>query len=107
MVDQMPRTVIQERVVATLLLIVGLYPFLLSLRDLEITNLQFGQILLALSFTSAIVLADHFPIHLLRGAKLSLINLPIFLSAALLSAPLAILATGSGLFIAQMLARDR
>ena len=60
------------------------------------------EFLLALAFGGAIILADNYPVHILRGTKVSLINLPIFLSAVLLPAPLAICATGAGLFVAHM-----
>lgn len=64
-----------------------------------------GEILLALSFAGAIVLADNYPIHILRGTKVVLINVPIFIAIALLPAPLAIAAVGLGILIANLLSR--
>ncbi len=103
--EQTPKKVVRERVVAFLLVIAGTYALSLSLSNMEVTNIRSREYLLAFSFAVAIILADQFPIHLLRGTKLSLINLPIFLSAVLLPAPLAILATGAGLLIANIRAR--
>ena len=103
--EQSPEMVLRERVVAALLTIAGIYAFALSLRNLDLTNIHSQDCLLVLLFTGAIVLAEQYPIHLLRGTKLSLVNLPIFLSAVLLSAPLAILATGIGLLVANVLTR--
>jgi hypothetical protein len=60
---------------------------------------------LATLFVGSVILADRYPIHLLRGTKTSLINLPIFLSTALLSAPLAIAVVGMGLLVANLIAR--
>jgi len=103
--EQPSEMVHRERVVTALLAVAGTYALALSLRNIEVSNIYAREYLLALLFAGAIVLADHFPIHLLRGTKLSLINLPIFLSAVLISAPLAILATGFGLLVANILAR--
>ncbi len=96
---------IRERLIAVILAILGISAFFLSLRNAEATNIHFQEYLLALLFTGTIVLADRFPIHLLRGTKTSLINIPIFLLAVLLPAPLAILAICAGLLIKDLLAR--
>jgi HD-GYP domain-containing protein (c-di-GMP phosphodiesterase class II) len=102
---QMPEMVFKERLVAVFLAAAGIYVFVLSLRNLNMANIAAEEYLLAFLFAGAIVLANQYPIHLLRGTKLSLINLPIFLSAVLLSAPLAILATGAGVLVANMVTR--
>jgi len=103
--EQPSEMVLRERVVTALIAVAGAYVLALSWRNIEVSSIYTWEYVLALLFAGAIVLADHFPIHLLRGTKLSLINLPIFLSAALISAPLAILATGTGLLVANILAR--
>jgi len=103
--EQTPKKVVRERAVAILLVIAGTYALALSLSNMKVTNIYTREYLLAISFAGAIILADHYPIHLLRGTKISLINLPIFLSAVLLSAPLAIIVTGVGLLVAYLLAR--
>jgi len=102
---QTPRTVLKERVVAVFLAIAGIYGFVLSLQNLDLAKIRLGEYLLAILFAAVIILANQYPIHLLRGTKLSLINLPIFLSAVFLSAPLAILTTGIGLLVANILTR--
>lgn len=103
--EQVPKSVIRERLVAIFLTVAGIYVLALSLKNMGADGIRSSAYLLALLFAGAMILANHFPIHLLRGTKLSLINLPIFLSAVLLSAPLAILATGSGVLIAHILVR--
>jgi HD-GYP domain-containing protein (c-di-GMP phosphodiesterase class II) len=103
--DQTPEMVLKERVVAAFLAAAGMYAFALSLQNLNVAKISAEEYLLAFLFTGGIVLANQYPIHLLRGTKLSLINLPIFLSAVLLSAPLVVLATGVGVLVANMLTR--
>lgn len=102
---QMSDTVIKERLVASLLAVMGACAVVFSLAHTEVTAIYFQEYVLLLLFASAIVLLDHFPIHLLRGTKVSLTNMPIFLSAALLRAPLVMLAVGVGLLAANLLAR--
>jgi HD-GYP domain-containing protein (c-di-GMP phosphodiesterase class II) len=102
---QTPEMVLKERMVAVFLAIAGIYCLILSLQNLNVAKIGAKEYLLAFFFAGGIVLANQYPIHLVRGTKLSLINLPIFLSAVLLSAPLAILATGVGVFVANMLTR--
>jgi len=96
---------IWELTAASVLLIAATYAFFLSLEDIAGIGVPPREYLLAALFMGSIILADRYPIHLLRGTKLSLINLPIFLSTALLPAPLAIAATGTGLLAANLLAR--
>ena len=103
--EQPRETVLRERVVTVLLVITGISALVLSLRNIAVFNLRSVEYLLGFLFAGAIVLADEYPIHLMRGTKVSMINLPIFLAAVLLPAPLAILATGAGLLIANMRAR--
>jgi HD-GYP domain-containing protein (c-di-GMP phosphodiesterase class II) len=95
----------RERAIAFILAMAGMYTFLLSLISAQWPNIPPQEYLMALLFAGFMIFADRYPIHLLRGTKLSLINLPIFLSATLLSAPLAIGATGAGLLIANFLGR--
>jgi len=103
--EQSSNSVTRERLFASLLLIVGLYTFLLSLRSTQLTKIPLQEYLLGFLFIASIIVADRYPIHLMRGTKVALINLPIFLSTALLPAPLAIFVTGTGLLIADLLAR--
>jgi HD-GYP domain-containing protein (c-di-GMP phosphodiesterase class II) len=102
---QAPETVFKERVVAAFLATAGTYAFALSLQSLNVAEISGEEYLLALLFAGGIILANQYPIHLLRGTKLSLINLPIFLSVVLLSAPLAVLAVGIGVLVAHLLTR--
>ena len=105
--EQSSKWAIRERLIAGILAILGISAFFLSLRNTKLTNIHPQEYLLVLLFTGAIVLADRFPIHLLRGTKTSLINIPIFLLAVSLPAPLAILATGTGLLIKDLRARAK
>lgn len=102
---QTPDMALRERIAASLLAAAGIYAFVESVRGVQAAMIRPQEYLLAFLFAGTIVLADRYPIHLLRGTKLSLINLPIFLSAVLLSAPLAILAAGCGLLVANILSR--
>jgi len=103
--EQMPERVIKERLVAAFLAIMGTCAIVLSMAGArgEISNFQ--EYVFVILFAVAIILADRYPIHLLRGTKVSLINLPIFLSAVLLRAPLVMIAIGVGLLCANLLAR--
>ena len=101
----MSGNVTKERVSAAILAIVGAYVALLSLTHAGGTVLHLREYALVIMFVGAIILMDHYPIHLLRGAKVSLINLPIFLSTVLLPLRLVIIATGAGLLVASLLAR--
>jgi HD-GYP domain-containing protein (c-di-GMP phosphodiesterase class II) len=92
---------------ASLLSLGGSYAFLLALRDIVGASIRPREYLLAILLAGAILLADRYPIHLLRGTKLSLVNLPIFISTALLSPPLSMAVTGVGLFTANFLAREQ
>lgn len=103
--EQTSPTVIRERIVASFLVLLGFYSLAGSLAITSLHEIQTQEVVLAALFAGAIILADHFPIHIKRGMKASLVNLPIFLSAVLLPAPLAVLATGASLLVADLLAR--
>jgi HD-GYP domain-containing protein (c-di-GMP phosphodiesterase class II) len=103
--EQSSNTVFRERIIAALLAVAGIYTFAQSLTDVNVSVIHPGEYLLVFLFMGGIILANQHPIHLLRGTKLALINLPIFLSTVLLPAPLAIFATGAGLLIASLLSR--
>lgn len=103
--EQTPHMERRERIAAGLFTLGGTYALAHSISDTNPYGIGLGECFLASLFAAAIILANQYPIHLLRGTKLSLINLPIFLSAVQLSAPLAILATGIGLFAANILTR--
>jgi HD-GYP domain-containing protein (c-di-GMP phosphodiesterase class II) len=95
----------RERVIAFLLALAGVYVLLISLKSGQGLHIPLHEFLLAFLFAGSMIFADRYPIHLLRGTKLSLVNLPIFLCTVLLSAPLAIAATGIGLLTANILGR--
>lgn len=103
--EQTPNRVIRESIIAALMAVAGAGTFWFSFRDSSAINIPLGDYLLALLFAGSMVAADRLPIHLLRGTKLSLVNLPIFLATALLAQPLAIAVTGTGLLVANLLAR--
>jgi hypothetical protein len=62
--------------------------------------------LLAFLLVGCLVLADCFPIHVRYAIKLSLISVPLYLIMALLSLPLALLATGAAILISDLIARS-
>jgi len=95
----------KERIVAGVLALLGAGSLAWSLTIDRPPQILLGEVLLAILFSGTITLADSYPIHILRGTKILLINLPIFLSAVLLPAPLAIAATGVGLLISNLHAR--
>ena len=103
--EQISGSVLKERFVSALLAILGTYAVVLSVAHTELSVIQLWEYMLVFLFAGTIILLDHFPIHLLRGTKVSLVNLPIFLSATLLHAPLVMVATGMGLLAAYLLAR--
>jgi HD-GYP domain-containing protein (c-di-GMP phosphodiesterase class II) len=103
--EQMPDRVIKERLVAAFLAIMGTCAVVLCMADAPGTIIYFQEYVFVILFAVVIILADRYPIHLLRGTKASLINLPIFLSAVLLRAPLVMIAIGVGLLCANLLAR--
>lgn len=100
------QTISRERIFAGFLTLLGLYALTHAIVMTRGSKITPGEILLASVFCSAIILADRFPIHLARGTKASLVNLPIFLATVLLAAPLAVLSTGAGLLIADHRARE-
>jgi HD-GYP domain-containing protein (c-di-GMP phosphodiesterase class II) len=104
--EQRSKKAMREFAVASFLALGAIYTFSLSVTDTLGSNIPPREYFLAIVFTASIVLADRYPIHLLCGTKLSLINLPIFLATVLLSTPLAIAVTGVGLVAANSLARE-
>jgi HD-GYP domain-containing protein (c-di-GMP phosphodiesterase class II) len=103
--EQIPERETKERLVATFLAVAGACAVQLSLANARGITSYFQEYVFVILFAIAIILADRYPIHLLRGTKVSLINLPIFLSSVLLRAPLAMIAIGVGLLCANLLAR--
>ena len=95
----------RERMITLFLAIAGIQAFLLSLKSVQWSEIPVQEYLLTSLFAGFLIFADRYPIHLLRGTKLSLINLPIFLSTTLLSAPLAVAGTGIGLLTANFLGK--
>lgn len=104
--EQVSKKAVREVVAASILTMGAVYAFFLSLRDIPGSDIPSREYSLAILFTGSIILADRYPIHLLRGTKLSLINLPIFLATALLPAPFALAGTGLGLLVANSIARE-
>jgi hypothetical protein len=102
--NQEANTVIKEKVVAGFLALLGIFSLAVALIAGQASKMQSRDFWLTVLFTGSIILADHFPIHIFRGTKVSLTNLPIYLSAVLLPAPLAVLATGTGILIANVVA---
>jgi HD-GYP domain-containing protein (c-di-GMP phosphodiesterase class II) len=98
-------TLHRERLFSTLLVMAGLTALAFSIWETSWKSPGLEQGLMAVLFTSAIVLADHFPVHLTRGTKASMTTLPIYLGVVLLPPPLAILAAGLGLLVAEIRAR--
>ncbi len=103
--EKISKTDVRERVIAVFLTLLGTFSLFSTLVAHWTRELKASEFLLAFLFTIAIILAYRFPIHIFRGTKVSLINLPIYLSAVLLPAPLAVLATGAGLLVANLAAR--
>ena len=66
---------------------------------------HFQDALLAIVLIGAIALADRYPIHIRYATKASMISVPLFLCAALLPTPLAMLAAAAGMFRAAWLTR--
>ncbi|MEP6894223.1 MAG: HD-GYP domain-containing protein [Chloroflexota bacterium] len=95
----------KERLAAFLFALAGFWVLALSLKETPLTALYTNQFLLSAIFAGAVILADEFPIHLGRGTKLSMTNLPIYLSAVLLPVSLAVLAVGVGFLTAHFRAR--
>lgn len=99
-------TLYRERLFSTILVLGGLIALMFSLKETSWTDFRIEEVLIAVLFTSSVVFADHFPIHLTRGTKASLTNLPIYIGTVLLPAPLAMLIAGFGLLIAEIRARN-
>lgn len=98
-------TLRKERLVSVLLFLAGLTALLAAFHEKPWGYNRVDQILAALLFTGVVVFVDQFPIHLARGMKASLTNVPIYLGAVLLAPPLAVLVAGSGMLIAETRAR--
>ena len=98
-------TTIRERIAAAMLALLGAGSFVAAGMESRANQLRIDQALLAAALSAAIIVADQFPIHILRGTKVSLINVPILLSVVLIPAPLAIASTGAGLLIANLRGR--
>jgi HD-GYP domain-containing protein (c-di-GMP phosphodiesterase class II) len=95
----------RERVIIFSLAIAGSYTLVISLMRAQWSTIPQQDYLLAFLFIGFMIFFDRYPIHLLRGTKFSLVNLPIFLATGLLSAPLAIIVTGLGLLAANLLSQ--
>ena len=105
MEEQQAEIVRRERLVAFLFVLAGLAVLALSLREIPVADFSPRQLLLASLFAGAVILADQFPIHLIRGTKVSMTSVPIYLSAIFLPIPLAILTAGTSTLIADIRAR--
>jgi putative nucleotidyltransferase with HDIG domain len=95
----------RERIYSLALAISGLAVLIFSFLGFSWKALQIDVLAKTVLFVGAVIFADQFPIHLFRGAKASLTNLPIYLGAVLLPIPFAILVAGCGLLIAEFGAR--
>ncbi len=96
----------KERLVASLFALTGFTVMALSIWNAPFAVYRFEQFLLSVIFAAMVVVSDIFPIHLGRGTKLAMTNLPVFLGAALLPAPLAVISAGVGFLIAQLRSRS-
>jgi HD-GYP domain-containing protein (c-di-GMP phosphodiesterase class II) len=98
-------TLRRERLLSAFFMVAGLTALFFSFK-VNPWKLLSEQAWMALLFSVSVVVADQFPIHLTRGTKASITSLPIYLGMVLLPAPLAILAAGSGVMIAEIRARN-
>lgn len=98
-------TTTRETIGAGVLALLGAGSLAAAWSAVHPSQIRAEEILLAVVLSLGMVVADHFPIHILRGTKVSLVNVPIFLSVILTPAPLAIAATGVGLLVANMRGR--
>lgn len=92
----------REQVIAFLLAMAGLFALFTSFLRASQADFQIAKITIGVMLAALIILADHFPIHLTRGTKISMTSLPIYLGAVFLPAPLAVLGTGAGMLIAEI-----
>jgi len=97
----------KEKIVATTMILAGGAFLALSWRGVQGIDLSFGQILAAALLTTAIVLADRYPIHLLRGTKASMASIPIYLAVVLLPIHLAVTTAGAGMLLSSLQARAK
>ena len=98
---------IKEKRLAIGMALAGGAVLFLSWQGVRAIELSLEQILVAGSLTGAIILADRYPIHLLRGTKVSMVSIPIYLAVALLPIPLAVTAAGTGILLADLAARSQ
>jgi putative nucleotidyltransferase with HDIG domain len=92
----------REQVIAFLLALAGLFALFISFTRVPKAEFQIAHIAMSAALAGLVILADHFPIHLTRGTKISMISLPIYLGAVFLPAPLAVLTAGFGICIAEI-----
>lgn len=92
----------REQVIAILLALAGLFALFVAFLRASQADFQLTKIVMGVILAGLVILADHFPIHLTRGTKISMTSLPIYLGAVFLPAPLAMLGTGAGMMIAEI-----
>lgn len=92
----------REQVIAFLLALAGFFALFASFLRAQQADFQPKKIVMGVILAALVILADQFPIHLTRGTKFSMTSLPIYLGAVFLPAPLAVLATGGGMLIAEI-----
>jgi putative nucleotidyltransferase with HDIG domain len=92
----------KEQAIASILALAGLFALVVSFTRSSQADFQPIKILLSVMLVGFVFLANHFPIHLTRGTKISMTSLPIYLGTVFLPAPLAILTAGCGMFIAEI-----
>lgn len=97
----------REQVIAFLLALAGLFALFISFTRVPKADFQIAHIFMSAALAGLVILADHFPIHLTRGTKISMTSLPIYLGAVFLPAPLAVLTAGFGIGIAEIRSRSQ
>lgn len=80
--EETSKTVVKGRIVTGFLLLLGFLSLLAAFIPNLAHKIQPQELLLAFLLTSAIIVADRFPIHILRDAELALLTLPIYFLAA-------------------------
>jgi HD-GYP domain-containing protein (c-di-GMP phosphodiesterase class II) len=96
----------KEKLLATIITLTGGVVLVLSWNGIQWNELSLEQVGVAALLTGSMVMADRYPIHLMRGAKTSLVSIPIYLAVVLLPAHLAVAATGGGILLADLLSRS-
>lgn len=96
----------KEKLLATIISFIGGVILVLSWREVQWIDFSSEQVMVAALLTGSMVLADRYPIHLMRGTKTSLVSIPIYLAVVILPAPLAVATAGGGILLADLISRS-